>query len=437
MTTAPAPHVSPTAWVVWGAGIAAYAVAIMQRTSLGVVGVQAAEHFGTTVGIVSTFVVVQIATYALMQVPAGLLLDRFGSRTMMMIGSLVMGIGQVTMALTDMLPVAIGARILVGMGDSAMFSSIVRMLPAWFPSRRVPVLSQLTGLFGQLGQIASVGALLPIINNQGWRPTFTFAAGCSVVIAIVSWLVVRDVPDGVEVSRSNDKLSELPRNIAAVARHPATTLGFWIHWTSGFAANAFVLMWGIPYLTIGQGLSDAAASSLFILTALLGGIFGPTLGWLTGRHPLRRSTLALMVVWANIVMWSVVSFWDGPAPMWVLVLLIVAVSAGGPGTAIGLDLARTQIPAKRLGAATGIVITGSFSGGTLTILLIGLVLDVLGSGGDYSGADIRMAMMVQLPIFMVGLVGIFLSRRSLRAQMLREGVVVPKWSEVARRYRKR
>lgn len=421
----------------WTVGVLAYAVAIMQRTSLGVLGLEAAEHFDTTVGIVSTFVVVQLATYALMQIPVGLLLDRFGSRTMMVAGSLVMGVAQVVMATTDLLPVAIGARILLGVGDSCIFASVLRLLPFWFASRRVPVLSQLTGLMGQLGQIASVGALLPIMNISGWRPTFSFAAGCSVVIAIICFLAVRDVPDGVDRVRAGDRLREVPRHLAAVVRHPATTLGFWIHLAAGFAANTFVMMWGIPFLKVGQGLSDGVASSLFILTAVLGGIFGPVIGWLTGRHPLRRSSLALIVIWANLVTWSVVLFWPGESPLWLLVLLIVVTAAGGPGTAIGLDLARTQLPAHRLGTATGIVITGSFSACTIAILVIGMVLDAMSNGGVYTGAQLRTAMMIQLPIFVVGLVGIFVSRRRLRAQMRVEGIIVPSWREVVERYRRR
>ena len=68
------------AWVVWGIGVFAYAVAVMHRGALGVAGLEAAAHFGTTAGVVSTFVVLQLAVYAVAQVPVGAMLDRFGSR---------------------------------------------------------------------------------------------------------------------------------------------------------------------------------------------------------------------------------------------------------------------------------------------------------------------------------------------------------------------
>ncbi len=425
------------AWVVWGVGIAAYISAVMQRTSLGVVGTQAAAHFGTTVGIVSTFVVVQIATYALMQIPAGVLLDRFGSRTMLVAGSLVMSVGQVAVALTDELGIAIAARILLGAGDACIFTAILRLLPFWFKPSRVPILSQMTGMLGQLGQVSAVAVLLPLIDVAGWRPTFLFAAAVSVIMALCCLLAVRDVPPGAEHVLMSGRAAEIPSQVRQVLRHPATQLGFWLHLSSGFPVNVFVLMWGIPYLTIGEGRSTAEAGVLFSLTAIFSAIIGPILGWLTARHPLRRSNLALTVIFAMIISWAAVLLWPGPAPLWLLVLLVVSISAGGPGTGIAFDYARTQLPANRLGAGNGMVITGSFAGGTVMILAMGLFLDTVSDGGAYTAEQLGWAMALQFPLFMLGLVGVFVSRRRLRRQMEAEGVVVPTWREVADRYRHR
>ncbi len=424
------------AWVVWGVGIAAYISAVMQRTSLGVVGTQAAEHFGTTVGIVSTFVVVQIATYALMQMPAGVLLDRFGSRTMLVAGSLVMAVGQVAVGMTDEFGVAIAARVILGAGDACIFTGILRLLPFWFKPSRVPILSQLTGMLGQLGQVSAVAVLLPLIDVAGWRPTFLFAASVCLVMAVCSLLAVRDVPRGVERVVTSGSPAEIPRQIQQVLRHPATQLGFWLHLTSGFPVNAFVLMWGIPYLTIGEGRSTAEAGVLFSLTAIFGAFIGPLLGWLTSRHPLRRSNLALTVIFFMIISWAAVLLWPGPAPLWLLLILVVSISAGGPGTGIAFDYARTQLPANRLGAGNGMVITGSFAGGTVIILAMGLFLDAVGDGGSYTAEQLGWAMALQFPLFALGLIGVFVSRRRLRLQMESEGVIVPTWREVAERYRR-
>ena len=69
-------------WIVWATGLLAYIVAVLDRTTLGVSGLEAANRFGASPGVLSTFVVLQVVVYAAAQVPAGLLLDRFGSKAL-------------------------------------------------------------------------------------------------------------------------------------------------------------------------------------------------------------------------------------------------------------------------------------------------------------------------------------------------------------------
>ena len=112
---------------------------------------------------------VQLLTYAGMQIPVGVLVDRFGSRIMIASGALVMAAGQVVLALVDTPLEVIGARILVGAGDAMTFISVLRLIPAWFASRQVPLVTQLTGLLGQVGQIASTIPLVALLAGVGWQ----------------------------------------------------------------------------------------------------------------------------------------------------------------------------------------------------------------------------------------------------------------------------
>src|SRR5690242_6713923 len=78
------------AWIVWSVGLLAYIVAVLDRTTLGVSGLQAADRFGASPSVLSTFVVLQVVVYAAAQVPAGVLLDRFGSKTLIICGAALM-----------------------------------------------------------------------------------------------------------------------------------------------------------------------------------------------------------------------------------------------------------------------------------------------------------------------------------------------------------
>ena len=100
---------SRRAWLMWGLGVAAYGVAVFHRASLGVAGPEAQERFGASAAVLSLFVVLQLAVYAGLQVPVGALLDRVGSRRMVAAGAAVMGIGQIVLAESHSVGLAVAA----------------------------------------------------------------------------------------------------------------------------------------------------------------------------------------------------------------------------------------------------------------------------------------------------------------------------------------
>ncbi|GLY94328.1 MFS transporter [Actinoplanes sp. NBRC 103695] len=413
------------AWAVWAVGLAAYVIAVLHRTSLGVAGLDAQERFGVGASALALFAVLQLLVYAALQVPAGLLLDRFGSLRMVLAGALVMAAGQTLMAFADGVTGAVVARVLVGAGDAVTFISVLRLVPRWFPARRVPVLTQLTGIIGQFGQILSAVPLAALLAYRGWTAAFVGMAAAGVLVAVVALVALHDTPD----VRMSAGPAITPRQVAAdlrnAWRHPGTRLGLWTHFTTQFAGTVFALMWGFPFLLAGEGLDRGTASALLTVFVLTGMAAGPVMGVLVQRHPLRRSWLVLGVVVANAVGWGIVLVWPGPAPLPVLVLLVLALGLGGPGSMIGFDLARTFNPPARLGTATGIVNVGGFTASLLTILLVGLILDWrTGGAADYGLADFRVALSVQYVVGAIGVVGILRTRRLARQRMAEDGVVV-------------
>src|SRR3954468_20370822 len=121
------------AYAVWGVGLAAYAVAVFHRGSLGVAAVQAQERFSAGASAISLFLVLQLAVYAALQVPVGVALDRFGSRKMIVAGAVTMAAGQLVLALAGDVPTAVVARVLVGAGAAMTCISVLRLVPLWLP----------------------------------------------------------------------------------------------------------------------------------------------------------------------------------------------------------------------------------------------------------------------------------------------------------------
>lgn len=420
------------AWSVWALGIAAYVVAVLHRTSFGVAGLDAAQRFEVSASLLAGFTVLQLLVYAGLQVPVGVLLDRFGPRRLLVTGALVMALGQVVLATTHSVGVAYGGRALVGAGDAATFVSVLRLVAAWFPPNRVPVLTQLTGLTGQAGQILSAVPLVAVLHSRGWEFAFVSVAAVGVVVALAIAVAVHDQP-GVPVTHGRPvDVTRVWRDLRVAWLHPGTRLGLWAHFTTQFSGTVFVLMWGFPFLVSGEGLSRGTAGRLLSAMVLVGLVSGPVLGVLVQRHPLRRSWLVLAVLAGTVAGWTAVLAWPGRAPLWLLVLLVVLLATNSPASMIGFDFARTFNPPNRLGTATGIVNVGGFVASLLTILLVGVVLDVrTGGASTYGLADFKVALLVQYGFWAVGLVGILRTRRLVRRRMARRGVVVPPIRDVA------
>jgi sugar phosphate permease len=415
------------AWVIWLAALSVYVLAIFNRSSLGVAGLVATHRFGISATQLSFFTVLQLVVYAALQVPVGVLLDRYGSRVMLLGGLALMTVGQLAFAFATSFPLAVLARAMTGAGDAAMFVSVIRLVSLWFLVRQAPLITQLTGQLGQLGAIAAAAPLSLALNHLGWTKSFALASSLGVVGMVAVALLVKDSPYAREgVARI--KMRALARTLRLVWGNPGTRLGMWSHFTSQFSATVFTLLWGFPFLVRGEGLSSDTASILLMLMTAWIIVSGLVLGTMVSRFPFYRSWMVLGIVAAMALMWAVVLARSSPAPVWLLVVLVCVMATGGPASMVGFDLARTFIPVEASGRANGFVNIGGFSASLLTMGLIGVLLDWHSGGGgsdSYDLGDFRVAMSVQFVFWAFGAVQILRYRRKavLHLNRLHPGVV--------------
>src|ERR1700712_2056335 len=143
----------------WGIAVAVYLVAVFHRTSLGVAGLQAADRFGISPSQLSIFILLQLGIYAGMQIPTGILVDRYGPRRLLVVAAATLGVAPVLFALADSSPLALLARAVLGLGDALTFVSVLRFAAGQFAPRRYPVVVAITGTLGSVGNVA---ATLPL-----------------------------------------------------------------------------------------------------------------------------------------------------------------------------------------------------------------------------------------------------------------------------------
>jgi MFS family permease len=345
------------------------------------------------------------------------LLDRFGSRALIVAGAALMATGQLMLALTSSLPLAIGARAVVGLGDAVTFISVLRLVPHWFPPRRVPLLTQLTGICGQLGQVLSAVPFLALLTGTTWATAYVSASAFGVVALILVLAVVKDAPRGRVVATETLSVRATLASVKTVWLRPGTRLGFFTHMGTQFSVTVFALMWGVPYLTVAQGQSAGVAGALLTVSVVAAISSGIAIGIFTGRHPHRRSRVVLAIIASNALVWTVVLALPRPAPLWLLVVLVVVISVGGPGSMVGFDFARTFNPSATLGTAQGMVNMGGFLASLMVMQAMGVIL---GAMGGYSFESFRVAWTVQYGVWILAVIGILVTRRKTRRLMRAE-----------------
>lgn len=432
-------------WWVWVVAVAAYVFSIVSRSSFSALGATAQTHFGAEATVISLFIMVQLVVYAGCQIPVGVLLDRRGAPVMICGGLVLIAAGQLLLSMAEAVPVALGARILVGAGDACIFVSLIRLISDWFVPRQIPVVNQVSANLGQMGQLVAVTPLVVLVGWLGWRGGFTVLAGLGFVLAVLAGLVLRQGPDGRTLARQltdrarraggaasgqkptmadtrtdhpypvTDSLPVIPAGkargtgltaaVKGVVAYPGVRLAFWMHFATASMIFSIMLLWGMPYLTGGLGYSVAQASgvlSTVIAAIVLAGFFT---GSLLARFSTYRVHLAAASATVNLLIWSAVFLWPQGAPLWLVYVAAVTLGVNGPISMAAFEVVRAHVRPHQRGLATGVANMGGFVGALTTVLLIGLVLDALGAGtpDTYSLEAFRWAMASHIPVIVVGL----------------------------------
>ncbi|WP_460861313.1 MFS transporter [Nocardiopsis coralliicola] len=384
MPPAPAePLGGARAWAVWLIGVSVYFLAMFHRNGMGVAALEAQERFNVGPAVLSLLPMLQLLVYVVLQVPAGLMADRWGPRRSLLLGLCAMAAGVVLFALAPNTGAAIAARVLIGIGDAVTFLNVIRLGALWFPRRRYALVSALTGVAGGLGQVSSVVPLAFALDTLGWTGAFLTAGGTTVLMVLLVLLVVRDRPAGMPAPSGHQPVS-VGASLKEALRARGPQVGMAQHAALMAPYTMLSVLWGYPFLVEGLGLDAAVAGTL--LTALGAGVLwiSPMLGAIVGRAPSVRRPTALVLTPLLGLSWLAMVAWPGGPPV-PLVVGVIAVSAACSvmAPALSFDFARDGVPPERTGVASGLVNMSGFTTTVLGTVLAGVILE---AGGSYAAA---------------------------------------------------
>jgi MFS family permease len=320
--------------------------------------------------------------YSGMQLPVGVLLDRFGPRRLMTLAALVCATGCAIFALSPSFTGLAVGRFLIG--ASAAFSLVGAMAVAgqWFPSHRFAMLGGLAMMCGMAGGVMGQAPVSLAVGAFGWRETNLAIAAGGVLIAVAAWLTVRD--------RMPEVAADTQRGIAAGLGAVLTSRQTWLNALAGLGGTgpllAFAGLWGVPFLALVYGLDRTVAAGVASAMILGFGIGAPVTGWISDRSGRRKPPLIAGMTLCLVSLAALV--WLPGLPLWAATTLCFLTGFGGASQIVNFAAAKESNPPHLSGTTIGVVNGLVTAAGALFQPLIGWLLDLNWDGRIENGVRV-------------------------------------------------
>ena len=372
------------AWLVWSLGAALYLLAFYQRVAPAVITGELSREFALTAAALGNLSAFYYYSYMAVQIPTGLLADRWGPRRVLTAGAALMALGTLLFSLAPDVASANAGRLFIGAAGGVAFVSMLKLASHWMPARRFAFASGLALFIGTLGATLAGAPLRMAVDRFGWRPVMATSAIATALVAAAIWAIVRDDP-AERGYASYFPIEEREDTVGSVAAHLREVLQYrntWLSFATTGALSGILLtfagLWGVPFLVSQHGFTPreaAMTTSAMLIVWALGGL---AYGAISQRMGLRKAPMMAGYA-AAFVLWAMLVFARGiEGPMLVALLLCVAAAAGA--VVLVFPFARESVPARLGGTVSGIANMGMMLGGTVMQPVVGFMLDLHWNG---------------------------------------------------------
>lgn len=371
-------------YVIYAAVALAYFLVYFHRTSTAVMATDLTAAFGITSTALGLFGSMYFYAYAIGQLPAGILADKWGIRNTMSLFVLLAGAGAFLFAVSNSFNVALAARFLVGLGVGFVYVPAMRFLADWFKKDEFATYSGILLAVGNAGSLASSAPLVALIAAIGWRSSMSSVGIVSVVVAVLLYMFLRNRPEDVGGASIADIQGITPASTTPIGI--MESLGILVKsytfWT--IAVMFFVLygtimgfqgLWAGPYLMNVYGLTKAQAGNILMMIPI-GMIFGcPIAGVVADKVIKSKKRVVTIGVIMNILTWLVLVFMiDSMSMGFIRALLFVYGFFGGWFVVMYANL-KENIDLRIAGTATGFLNFFVFAGGAVYQQVMGVIIN--------------------------------------------------------------
>ncbi len=366
------------AWTIWGLGAALYFIGFYQRVAPAVITTELTETFALTAAALGNLSAFYFYSYVAMQIPTGILADRFGPRVLLTVGGFVAALGTAVFAMaTDVTWANIG-RLLIGGSVGVAFVAMLKIASHWMPARQFAMTSGVALAVGVFGAVFAGAPLRMMVNDFGWRNVMWASAAFTVLVAVMTWLMVRDDPaerhfKSYAPSKATHSKANVFDGLREVLRYRNVVLMFFIPGAASSIVLTFAGLWGVPFLTTHYGLSQTNAaglcSAMLVSWAIGSLVFGAVSDRVGRRKSIYIGGLSIaLCLWATLI-------YTPHIPYFWLVFLISATGFFASCFIVSFAFAKESVPARLAGTVSGVSNMGVIQGPMYMQPLVGVILD--------------------------------------------------------------
>lgn len=358
----------------WAMGAFCFFYAFFQRVAPSVMGDQLQRELeldGLSVGNLSA---AYFYTYAAIQIPIGLLVDRYGPRRLMACGMAICALATAGFALSQDLALAYLCRLTVGFGAGFAFVAAATLAARWFSPGRFSQIVGMTMMLGMAGGAMGQGPLGLAVDSFGWRESLLASALPGLALALAVWLLVRDHPPGSAAPPAADGLAGLGRNLKRVVLRRQNLIIAFLGAAMSAPMLAFAGFWGVAWLMQIHGYTRPEAGTMTSLLLLGWALGAPGGGWLSDR--LRRRKAVVQAGCLLTLLTLLPLLYLPELPVWAMATLFLLTGLAAGVMVISFAMARFYNPVEETGAALGLVNAAVTGTGAVFQPFIGFLLDL-------------------------------------------------------------
>ena len=279
-------------WIVWGLGCLFYFYENLIQVSPSVMSNELMRDFSVTSHTLGILSGIYFYSYAIMQLPGGVMIDYFGPKRLLIIAVSVCALSTIAFAMTSSFYMACLARLMIGFGSAFAVVGTMKLATNWFPPARFAFLTGVMVTIGMMGSIGGEAPLALMVDNFGWRESLVILGIVGLVLAVVIYAVISDMPrvmpTHVAVPHEEEQVLT---NLAALMKNKQLWLVALYGGLMYMSTPVFCGLWGVPFLMLKMSMTKTVAANTISLVFVGWVIASPLWGIFSNRIGRRKTPM--------------------------------------------------------------------------------------------------------------------------------------------------